>query len=156
MYTIFVWSFMCTTCVSFQKVIEQNQFQFWKLLCKAEDLTRYEFLLSDDVDGPKDLVGFNRTPLRIFFSEEMPDHMKMFKRGLHMRKNILKSNFRGWRIFANENVPIEPIDGSTDLSELKKSMGVFPKLSANDDIKVDWNEKYLVMFHFFRSALQAR
>ena len=82
--------------------------------------------------------------------------MKMFKRGLHMRKNILKSNFRGWRIFANENVPIEPIDGSTDLSELKKSMGVFPKLSANDDIKVDWNEKYLVMFHFFRSALQAR
>ena len=30
-----------------------------------------------------------------------------------------------------------------DLLQLKKSMGEFPKLAPNDDIKVDWDENHL-------------
>ena len=28
------------------------------------------------------------------------------------------------------------------------------KLSFNDDIKIDWDEKHLVVFHFFRSNVE--
>ena len=30
-------------------------------------------------------------------------------------------------------------------------MGDFAKLSVNDDLKIDWDDKQLVVFHFFRS-----
>ena len=38
-----------------------------------------------------------------------------------------------------------------DLNEVKKDMGDFAKLSVNDDLKIDWDDKQLVVFHFFRS-----
>ena len=38
-----------------------------------------------------------------------------------------------------------------DLNEVKKDMGDFAKLSVNDDLKIDWDDKKLVVFHFFRS-----
>ena len=37
-----------------------------------------------------------------------------------------------------------------DLNAVKAKMGNFPKLSLNDDLKIDWNEQYLVVFHFVR------
>jgi len=29
-------------------------------------------------------------------------------------------------------------------------MGDYPKLSENDDLKIDWDDRHLVVFHFFR------
>ena len=38
-----------------------------------------------------------------------------------------------------------------DLNEVKQEMGDFAKLSVNDDLKIDWDDKKLVVFHFFRN-----
>ncbi len=63
-----------------------------------------------------------------------------------MRRNIIESNFEGWRLFANHQVPIIKMNHNQDLLKLKKLMGDVPKLSANDDLKIDWDEKYLVCY----------
>lgn len=126
---------------------ELFSFQFWKLLCKKEDFNRYESLQMDD--GARDL-GFRGLPLRVDLVGEMPQHKKVFRRGIQMRKNLLAGNFRGWRTFANQNQPLLEIAPDLDQLEVKMKMGDFPKMYANDDIKVDWDEKHLVIFHFLR------
>ena len=52
--------------------------------------------------------------MRVFPDADRPEHKKVFRRGLHMRRNILKMNFRGWRLFANQNVPIADIEADCD------------------------------------------
>ena len=105
--------------------------------------------LQSDV-GAQDLVGVKGLPLRI--NLEGVTHKKIFQRGIHMRKNLLSGNYRGWRAYANQNAPLLEITDDTDLSRVKKEMGYVPKMMANDDIKVDWDDKYLVIFHFLRLA----
>ena len=123
-------------------------FQFWKLLCKKEDFTRYESLQSDA--GAEDLVGIKGLPLRICLEGEMPPHKKIFQRGIQMRKNLLSGNFRGWRAYANQNVALLEIADDQDTFRVKKDLNDLQKMSANDDIKVDCDDKYLVIFHFLR------
>ena len=36
------------------------------------------------------------------------------------------------------------------MNRVKQRLADFPKLSVNDDLKIDWDEKHLVLFHFFR------
>lgn len=67
-----------------------------------------------------------------------------------MRRNIWQSNYEGWRIYANSNVPVVKLTPDLDLNEVKQQMGDFPKLSENDDLKIDWDDRHLVVFHFFR------
>ena len=59
--------------------------------------------------------------------------------------------FSGWRIYANTRKPVAKLTPDLDLNEVKKDMGDFAKLSVNDDLKIDWDDKKLVVFHFFRS-----
>ena len=48
-------------------------------------------------------------------------------------------------------MPVTKLTPDLDLNEVKKDMGDFAKLSVNDDLKIDWDDKQLVVFHFFRS-----
>lgn len=41
-----------------------------------------------------------------------------------------------------------------DVFKVLKGMGQLTKLSYNDDIKIDWDEKHLVVFHFFRTNVE--
>ena len=61
------------------------------------------------------------------------------------------SYFLGWRIYANTRKPVVKLTPDLDLNEVKQEMGDFPKLSVNDDLKIDWDDKKLVVFHFFRN-----
>ena len=60
-------------------------------------------------------------------------------------------SFLGWRIYANTRKPVVKLTPDLDLNEVKQEMGDFPKLSVNDDLKIDWDDKKLVVFHFFRN-----
>ena len=60
-------------------------------------------------------------------------------------------SFLGWRIYANTRNPVVKLTPDLDLNEVKQEMGDFAKLSVNDDLKIDWDDKKLVVFHFFRN-----
>ena len=76
---------------------------------------------------------------------------KVYLKGIQMRRNIVDANFEGWRIYANTQVPVTRLKPDLDLnSEVKQRMMNYPKLSVNDDLKIDWDDHHLVVFHFFR------
>ena len=61
------------------------------MLCRKEDLMRYDTLLSDD--GDTDKVGMTGQLMRLNL-EKMSDYRKLFRRGVQMRKNIITHNFQ--------------------------------------------------------------
>ena len=67
-----------------------------------------------------------------------------------MRRNIVAGNFQGWRLFSNTECPVAELLPTRDMNKVKQDLGEFPKLSTNDDLKIDWDDKHLVLFHFFR------
>ena len=127
---------------------------FWKLVCQKEELVNYE-CLSDAQNPPTDpglnKIGWTGKPMRMRPPDDYDSWRKMYLRGLQMRRNIVTSNYEAWRIYANTDVPVVKLTPDLDLNEVKKDMGDFAKLSVNDDLKIDWDDKQLVVFHFFRS-----
>ena len=126
---------------------------FWKLVCQKEELANYECLLDkeNEEDSVPSKVGWTGKPMRIRPPDDYESWRKVYLRGLEMRRNIISGNFEGWRIYANSEVPVVKLTPDLDLNEVKKDMGEFAKLSVNDDLKIDWDDKMLVVFHFFRS-----
>lgn len=128
---------------------------FWKLICAKEELANYQCLLNEDEEEDEDedepvKLGWRGRPMRIRPNPEYPYWRRVFLKGLQMRRNIWQSNYEGWRIYANANVPVTKLTPDLDLNQVKIRMGNYPKLSENDDLKIDWDDKYLVVFHFFR------
>ena len=126
---------------------------FWKFVCQREELANYECLSDKENDTLEELnkVGWSGKIMRIKPPDDYDHWRKIYLRGLQMRRNIIASNFEGWRIYANTNKPVAKLTPDLDLNEVKKEMGDFAKLSVNDDLKIDWDDKKLVVFHFFRS-----
>ena len=112
------------------------------MVCTWEELNNYDCLRKEE--NPEK-IGFSGQRMQIS-TGKMCDWRKIYLRGLQMRRNILEGNFEGWRLFANLNVPIVKMSPIQDLLKLKKLMGDVHKLSANDDLKIDWDEKHLVGF----------
>ncbi len=139
------------TCSGMQKLL-QNCNSFWKHICTKEELANYQCLLADDEKDSQGLakIGWQGKAMRNSPSMEYPYWRRVFCRGLQMRKNICQSNYEGWRMYANSALPVVKLTPDLDLNEVKKQMGDFPKLSENDDLKIDWDERHLVVFHFFR------
>ena len=147
---------------------------FWKAICTKEELANYPCLLSDDEDPDGDdapvaggsggrsaaalprphkkpvKYGWMNKPMHVSPPREYPSWRRVFLKGIQMRKNIWQSNYEGWRIFANPAVPVVKLTPDLDLNVVKRRMGNFQKLSENDDLKIDWDERHLVVFHFFR------
>jgi len=105
---------------------------------------------TDERKSPK--LGYRGTRMRPSPEElsEACHWRKVFLRGVRMRRNIVGGNYEGYRIYANSDCPVAKLDPDLDLNAVKAKMGNFPKLSLNDDLKIDWNEQYLVVFHFVR------
>lgn len=134
------------TCHYFYDMLRHSS-TFWRYVCIKDELANYDCLNNSDDD---ELLGWSGKPMRVRPPEDYEHWRKIYLRGLQMRKNIVKSNFQGWRIYANSRVPVAKLTPDLDLNEIKKQMGEFDKLSVNDDIKIDWDDKQLVVFHFFR------
>ena len=126
---------------------------FWKFVCTREELANYECLSDKENETLEDLnkVGWSGKTMRIKPPDDYDHWRKVYLRGLQMRRNIIGSNFEGWRIYANTQKPVAKLTPDLDLNDVKKEMGEFAKLSVNDDLKIDWDDKKLVVFHFFRS-----
>ena len=75
---------------------------------------------------------------------------RTWHRGIRMRRNVVAGNFHGWRLFSNSECPVVELSPGLDMNRVKQDLGDFPKLSTNDDLKIDWDDKHLVLFHFFR------
>ena len=71
---------------------------------------------------------------------------RMWQRGIQMRRNIVAGNFQGWRLFSNTECPVAELLPTRDMNKVKQDLGEFPKLSTNDDLKIDWDDKHLVLF----------
>jgi hypothetical protein len=110
------------------------------MICTREEFNKCDCLRKED---STEKIGFAGHRMQIS-TDKICDWRKIYLRGLQMRRNILEANFEGWRLFANLNLPIVKMSPNQDLLQLKKLMGDVPKLSANDDLKIDWDEKYLV------------
>jgi len=102
-------------------------------------------------------MGFADKPMHGKFAAENCEEggrvswHNVYLKGLQMRKNIVDANFEGWRIYANTQVPVTRLTPDLDINnDVKQRMGNYPKLSVNDDLKIDWDDRHLVVFHFFR------
>ena len=58
-----------------------------------------------------------------------------------MRRNVVAGNFQGWRLFSNSECPVAELSPTLDMNKVKQDLGEFPKLSVNDDLKIDWDDK---------------
>jgi hypothetical protein len=86
-----------------------------------------------------------------------------WQRGIKMRRNVVAGNFQGWRLFFNSECPVAELSPTLDMNKVKQNHGEFPKLSVNNDLKIDWEDKVakdmldfhvdnysLAVFGFFR------
>ena len=71
--------------------------------------------------------------------------------GKSIEFHVIKAVFSQPLFVRFSEVPVVKLTPDLDLNEVKKEMGDFAKLSVNDDLKIDWDDKQLVVFHFFRS-----
>ena len=134
---------------------------YWKVVCTKEELIGYGCISAANNDEEEanpnrvEKIGFAGKPIRIRPPSEYPTWRKVFTRGLQMRRNIWQSNYEGYRIYANTNLPVVKLTPDLDMNHVKAQMGNFPKLSDNDDLKYDWDDKHLVVFHFFRGETES-
>ena len=140
---------------------------FWKMICIKEELSNYPCInekavlqpIFDD-DKPEappsepepfqNKTGYAGKLMRVNPDGGIVHWRKVFLRGVQMRRNIAGGNYEGWRIYANSEMPLARLTPDLDFNSIKQHMGSFQKLSMNDDLKIDWNEQYLVVFHFVR------
>jgi hypothetical protein len=126
----------------------KNANSYWRFLCTWEELANYQCLLAEDRDPAK--VGWRGWPMHAAPPPDDPSWRRVFLKGLQMRKNIWQSNYEGWRLYANSRQPVVKLTPDLDMNRVKTNMGEYPGLTENDDLKIDWDEKHLVVFHFFR------
>ena len=123
---------------------------FWKMLCFKTEFANYSCL---EGDPHAKQVGWAGTSMHLDWRREdasLGVWRKTWKRGIKMRKNVVAGNFQGWRLFSNSECPVTELSPGLDMNKVKQRLADFPKLSVNDDLKIDWDEKHLVLFHFFR------
>jgi len=124
---------------------------FWKAVCIKTEFASYSCLESDP---PTSRVGWAGIDMHNASNKDREEvtgvWRKTFSRGIKMRRNVVAGNFQGWRLFSNSRCPVTELTPSLDMNKVKQRLGEFPKLSVNDDLKIDWDDKHLILFHFFR------
>jgi len=134
------------TCKWFYVMLSNCQ-SFWRILCIKSEFSNHTCL----EHLPKQRLGYAGKPMYLDSSEDGTGvWSSCWKRGVKMRRNLVASNFQGWRLYSNSDCPVAELTPDLDMYEIKNKLGEFPRLCDNDDLKIDWDEKYLVLFHFFR------
>lgn len=131
---------------------------FWKMLSFKTEFASYSCLENDPHTRQIGWAGvdmhldWRKEPLEESCKDLGPPGAwrKTWRRGIKMRRNVVAGNFQGWRLFSNSDCPVTELNPTLDMNKVKQRLADFPKLSVNDDLKIDWDEKHLVLFHFFR------
>ena len=124
---------------------------FWKQLCKLERLDTVSCLSNEEVnkdDGDRltwsgELLHSNKT------SDEATKWMKIYQRGIQMRRNLAEGKFEVWRLFKidEDNLPVRKMTQDTHQKDLEI-------LHNNNNpvkrVRIDryWNEEFLVLIQF--------
>jgi len=142
---------MLRTCSWFHSMLSHCD-SFWKLLSLKTEFSNYSCLESDP---GSQMRGWAGKEMHLNWRKEpggssMGAWHKTWRRGIQMRRNVVCGNFQGWRLFSNSSCPVIELTPGLDMNKVKQELGEFTKLSVNDDLKIDWDEKHLVLFHFFR------
>jgi len=138
------------SCKHFYNMLRHSP-TWWKTLVHREEMQSYEHLGENQTEEDLKKIGWAGKPMQVKVPDDYEKWRKVYLRCLQMRRNIVASNFEGWRIYANTRKPVVKLTPDLDLNEVKQEMGEFAKLSVNDDLKIDWDDKKLVVFHFFRN-----
>jgi len=138
------------SCKHFYNMLRHSP-TWWKTLVHREEMQSYEHLGENQTEEDLKKIGWAGKPMQVKVPDDYEKWRKVYLRCLQMRRNIVASNFEGWRIYANTRNPVVKLTPDLDLNEVKQEMGDFAKLSVNDDLKIDWDDKKLVVFHFFRN-----
>jgi len=72
--------------------------EFWRLLCLKDNVPINQIELKKPQSKIKN--GFNGHPMRVRVSDK-PIWKRAFFWGKDIKRNIIRSNFEGWRIYAN-------------------------------------------------------
>jgi len=141
------------TCRWFHNMFLTSE-TFWRILCHKAEFSSHTCL----EHTPTQRNGFAGKQMYLNSdpeSEGWGTWQTCWKRGLKMRHNIVTSNFQGWRLYSNTSCPVVELEPTLDMNVVKSRLGEFPRLSHNDDLKIDWDDKHLVLFHFFRGETES-
>ena len=128
---------------------------FWKMLCVKTEFANYSCLETQESDRRRGWAGLELHNTGLSDSVNTGQWRRTWHRGVKMRRNIVAGNYHGWRLFSNSECPVVELKPGLDMNRVKQDLGDFPKLSTADDLKIDWDEKHLVLFHFFRREVES-
>jgi len=128
---------------------------FWKMLCIKTEFANYTCLETQVNTRQLGWAGLELHNTGVNDRAETGQWRRTWTRGLKMRKNVVAGNFQGWRLFSNSECPVVELKPDLDMNKVKKDLGEFPKLSMSDDLKIDWDDKHLVLFHFLRKESES-
>jgi len=139
------------TCHWFYNMLNNSE-TFWRNLCLKSEFFSHSCL----EQLPQQRIGFSGQPMYLEKSEECGGTWSnCWRRGVKMRTNVVNSNFQGWRLYSNSSCPVAELSPNMDINKTKQALGEFPRLAHNDDLKIDWDENHLVLFHFFRGEFES-
>ena len=123
---------------------------YWKMLCIKTEFANYSCLETQVSTRQLGWAGLELHNTGVKDRANTGQWRRTWHRGIKMRRNVVAGNFHGWRLISNSECPVVELSPGLDMNKVKQDLGDFPKLSKNDDLKIDWDDKHLVLFHFFR------
>ena len=114
---------------------------FWKMLCIKTEFANYSCLETQPASRQLGWAGLELHNTGVRDRTCAGQWRRTWQRGIKMRRNVVAGNFQGWRLFSNSECPVAELSPTLDMNKVKQDLGEFPKLSVNDDLKIDWDDK---------------
>ena len=97
---------------------------FWKHLCKNENFDEYNALKNSDDESDSVRMSWSGEKFHDIDPNEEGDSTfwhRVFRRGVEMRRNIVKGKFEMWRLFMTdlESLPVKKMSRETTFRELR-------------------------------------
>ena len=141
------------TCKWFNRMLEMCD-SFWKKMSFKTEFAHYVCLKNDPHtrqigwEGQEMHIDWKKDHLQKFRTSG--EWRKTWRRGIQMRRNIVTGNYQSWRLFSNTECPITELTLGWEMDHIEHRLANSHKMSVYDNIKVTWDKKHMVLFHFFR------
>jgi len=122
---------------------------FWKMLCIKTEFANYSCLETQPASRQLGWAGLELHNTGVRDRTCAGQWRRTWQRGIKMRRNVVAGNYQGWRFFSNSECPVAELSPTLDMNKVKQNLGEFPKLTREDTLKIDWDDKHLVLFHSF-------
>lgn len=96
--------------------------QFWKHLCKLQELDEYFSILTDESAESGSRLCYNARSLHTYdVTNDSPLWRRIYLRGMEMRRNVCAGKFQLWRLYATdeEHCPVIEYSFNTSDRELR-------------------------------------